>query len=134
MRPSFTQVRKKRAGKEPAGNTNRELTITLGTPLANGASVDVRFLLGIQQTGNFKFYINIEDDTAAAAAASLKAPPTPDVSSIAGPGSATTLQTLQTLQPPMPRLFVVHRVWTESNEKPKKRKPAKKRLVRQVEN
>lgn len=35
-------------------------TITLGTPLANGASVDVRFLLGIQQTGSFKFYINVE--------------------------------------------------------------------------
>jgi hypothetical protein len=35
-------------------------TVTLGTPLANGASVDVRFLLGIQQTGSFKFYINVE--------------------------------------------------------------------------
>jgi hypothetical protein len=35
-------------------------TITLATPLANGASIDLRFLLGIQQTGTFKFYINIE--------------------------------------------------------------------------
>jgi len=35
-------------------------TVTLGTPLANGASIDVRFLLGIQQTGSFKFYINVE--------------------------------------------------------------------------
>ena len=35
-------------------------TITLATPLANGASLDTRFLLGIQQTGSFKFYINIE--------------------------------------------------------------------------
>lgn len=35
-------------------------TITLGTPLANGASINVRFLLGIQQTGNFKFFINVE--------------------------------------------------------------------------
>ncbi|HEX2272024.1 MAG TPA: hypothetical protein VHH35_20950 [Pyrinomonadaceae bacterium] len=34
--------------------------VTLATPLANGASVDVRFLLGIQQTGSFKFYVNIE--------------------------------------------------------------------------
>ena len=34
--------------------------ITLATPLANGASVDVRFLLGLQQTGNFKFYVNID--------------------------------------------------------------------------
>src|SRR5215207_3515512 len=35
-------------------------TVTLATPLANGASLDVRFLLGIQQTGSFKFYFNIE--------------------------------------------------------------------------
>ena len=35
-------------------------TVTLGTPIANGASLDVRFLLGIQQTGSFKFYINVE--------------------------------------------------------------------------
>ena len=35
-------------------------TVTLATPLANGASIDVRFLLGIQQTGSFKFFFNIE--------------------------------------------------------------------------
>jgi hypothetical protein len=35
-------------------------TITLGTPLANGASVNVRFLLGIQQTGVFRFFVNVE--------------------------------------------------------------------------
>lgn len=35
-------------------------TVTLGTPLANGASLNVQFLLGIQQTGSFKFFINIE--------------------------------------------------------------------------
>jgi hypothetical protein len=35
-------------------------TITLGTPLANGASLNLRFLLGLQQTGTFKFYVNIE--------------------------------------------------------------------------
>ena len=35
-------------------------TITLGTPLANGASINLQFLLGLQQTGNFKFYVNIE--------------------------------------------------------------------------
>ncbi len=34
--------------------------VTLATPLANGGSVDVRFLLGIQQTGSFKIYLNIE--------------------------------------------------------------------------
>ena len=35
-------------------------TITLETPLTDGASIDVRFLLGIQQTGLFKFFINVE--------------------------------------------------------------------------
>jgi hypothetical protein len=35
-------------------------TITLATPLANGAAIDLRFLLGIQQTGNFKFLVNLE--------------------------------------------------------------------------
>ncbi len=35
-------------------------TITLGTPLANGASVSLQFLLGIQQTGNFRFLLNVE--------------------------------------------------------------------------
>ncbi len=35
-------------------------TVPLATPVANGASVDVRFLLGIQQTGSFKFYVNVE--------------------------------------------------------------------------
>jgi len=35
-------------------------TVTLGTPLANGASLNVRLLLGLQQTGSFKIYLNIE--------------------------------------------------------------------------
>jgi hypothetical protein len=35
-------------------------TVTLGTPVANGASIDLRFLLGIQQTGSFKFFVNVE--------------------------------------------------------------------------
>jgi hypothetical protein len=35
-------------------------TVTLATPIANGATIDVRFLLGIQQTGSFKFFVNVE--------------------------------------------------------------------------
>jgi hypothetical protein len=35
-------------------------TVTLGTPLANGASVDVQFLLGVQTTGSFRFLIITE--------------------------------------------------------------------------
>lgn len=35
-------------------------SIALATPLANGASVNVQFLLGVQQTGTFRFYVNVE--------------------------------------------------------------------------
>jgi hypothetical protein len=35
-------------------------TVTLGTPLANGDSINLQFLLGIQQTGSFKFFVNVE--------------------------------------------------------------------------
>ena len=35
-------------------------TVTLGTPLANGASINLQFLLGLQQTGTYKLYLNIE--------------------------------------------------------------------------
>ena len=35
-------------------------TITLATPLAAGSSIDVQFLLGVQATGNFRFFVNIE--------------------------------------------------------------------------
>ncbi len=34
--------------------------VSLDTPLADGDSVSVQFLLGVQQTGNFKFFLNIE--------------------------------------------------------------------------
>jgi hypothetical protein len=42
------------------GGNNSTLTVTLGTPLAAGASINVQFLLGVQQTGSFKFFFNIE--------------------------------------------------------------------------
>ena len=35
-------------------------TVTLQTPLAPGDSINVRFLLGIKQTGFFRFFVNIE--------------------------------------------------------------------------
>jgi len=35
-------------------------TITLGTPLGTGASVNLQFLVGIQQSGNFRIWLNIE--------------------------------------------------------------------------
>ena len=35
-------------------------TITLASPLAPGASINLQLLLGVQQTGSFKFFFNIE--------------------------------------------------------------------------
>lgn len=35
-------------------------TVTLATPLAPGASLNVQFLLGVQQTGVLRFYMNVE--------------------------------------------------------------------------
>jgi hypothetical protein len=35
-------------------------TVTLGTALAPGASINLQFLLGIQQTGSFRIYVNVE--------------------------------------------------------------------------
>jgi hypothetical protein len=35
-------------------------TVTLGTPLVPGASIDVNFVLNIAQAGTFRFFINVE--------------------------------------------------------------------------
>lgn len=45
------------------GGLNSSLGVfaySLAQPLAPGASVNVRFLLGVQQSGNFRFFINVE--------------------------------------------------------------------------
>jgi len=35
-------------------------TVTLATPLLSGASINLEFLLGVQQTGRFRFFVNVE--------------------------------------------------------------------------
>ena len=45
------------------GGWNSSLSVgfvTLSAPLANGASIDVQFLLGVQTTGTFRFFVNVE--------------------------------------------------------------------------
>jgi endonuclease G len=44
-------------------------TVTLAQPLANGQSVDLQFLLGIQTTGTFRFFLNVEAVTSSPASA-----------------------------------------------------------------
>ena len=51
------------AGQSNGGAFNSTLsagTVTLATPLAAGASVNLQFLLGVEQRGNFRFFVNIE--------------------------------------------------------------------------
>ncbi|HEY0099104.1 MAG TPA: hypothetical protein VGB76_09140 [Pyrinomonadaceae bacterium] len=55
-------------------------TLSLATPLAAGASVNVQFLLGVEQNGAFRFFINIE------------ALPAPSGAVPAATGSATKAQ------------------------------------------
>ena len=46
-----------------AGGSNSTLsagTITLGAPLAPGATINIQWLLGVQQTGLFRFFVNVE--------------------------------------------------------------------------
>ena len=43
------------------GGLNSSLTVTIpGGAIVNGASIDVHFLLGVQQGGSFRFFVNIE--------------------------------------------------------------------------
>jgi hypothetical protein len=51
-------------------------TLSLATPLAAGASINLQFLLGVEQNGSFRFFINVEAlpaPTAPAAAFATKA-------------------------------------------------------------
>jgi hypothetical protein len=50
-------------GQPNGGGFNTSMSqgsVTLGTPLAPGASIDMRWLLGVQQPGIFKFYVNVD--------------------------------------------------------------------------
>ncbi|HYX42980.1 MAG TPA: hypothetical protein VE821_14840, partial [Pyrinomonadaceae bacterium] len=46
-----------------AGGLNSSGEVTLPAPLGQGAAIDVRFLLGIKQGGNYRFFVNIEAAT-----------------------------------------------------------------------
>jgi len=50
-------------GQPVGGGHNSSLgagTVTLGTPLAAGASINVRLLFGVQQSGTFRVFLNVE--------------------------------------------------------------------------
>jgi CSLREA domain-containing protein len=43
-----------------AGGLNSSGEVMLPAPLGQGAGIDVRFLLGVQQGGSFRFFVNVE--------------------------------------------------------------------------
>jgi len=50
-------------GQPLGGGFNSTLSagvVNLSNPLAPGSSINVNFLLGVQQTGRFRFFVNIE--------------------------------------------------------------------------
>ena len=52
-------------GQSNGGGFNS--TLSLATPLAAGASINVQFLLGVEQNGSFRFFVNVEALTSAPA-------------------------------------------------------------------
>jgi uncharacterized repeat protein (TIGR01451 family) len=52
-------------------------SVTLATPIAPGDSINLHFLLGVQQTGSFKFYVNIELLTDQSGGELLRSAPAP---------------------------------------------------------
>lgn len=101
-------------------------TVTLATPLAPGDSIDVHFLLGIQQTGNFKFYVNIEILTDQSGGELLQKPVDKRlvkfISAEQTPAPQPAVQS-----PATPRIPVTVRPVTET-ERPKSRLLLKKQL------
>jgi hypothetical protein len=55
------------SGSQPeGGGLNSTLTagaVTLGTPLAPNASINIEFRLGVQQNGGYRFFVNVEATT-----------------------------------------------------------------------
>ena len=49
---------------QPAGGGHNATlaagVVTLANPLANGATIDLQFLVGVQQAGKFRFFLNVE--------------------------------------------------------------------------
>jgi hypothetical protein len=67
-------------GQPNGGGLNS--TLSLATPLAPGASVNVQFLLGVEQNGTFRFFVNVE------ALTSAPAPPAATKSQVTGKARA----------------------------------------------
>jgi hypothetical protein len=70
------------SGQSNGGGFNS--TLSLATPLADGASINVQFLLGVEQNGSFRFFVNVEALTAPPPPAATKAQATSKVRTAKG--------------------------------------------------
>jgi endonuclease G len=66
-----TQVETPPAQPNGGGLNSAAVTITTATPILPGNSVNVEFTLGVQQEGNFSFFVNVEAITQAPPSASV---------------------------------------------------------------
>jgi len=48
-----------------AGPTSSDVSVSLGTPILPGGSINVQIMLGVRQPGNFRIFVNVEAETAA---------------------------------------------------------------------
>jgi hypothetical protein len=64
-------------------------TLSLATPLAAGASVNLQFLLGVEQNGSFRFFINVEALPAPTSAPAAFSPATATKAQTTGQALAT---------------------------------------------
>jgi len=77
-------------------------SVTLATPLAPGDAINLHFLLGVQQTGSFKFYINIELLTDQSGGELLRSAPTSSVRKVSRGTVVKTVVKTETTAPQKP--------------------------------
>lgn len=120
-------------------------TVTLDTPLPAGESLDLRFVLGVQQTGTFRFFVNVEALSRAPEplpelhpqgtfsrkrrGVTIMASPTTHLSGTitAVPSSTTTMRSTVSASPAIGNRYLVIPVETRATKKTKRR--SKKRVV-----
>lgn len=120
-------------------------TVNLQTPLQPGQSLDIRFLLGIEKPGSFRFFVNVEalsreaepidQDLRRIKGLTLRkrkgitttSTPTSHVSgTITAPAPVPTSTTVNTASPKLGRFVVIPR---ETRKVSKKTRRAKKRVI-----
>jgi hypothetical protein len=116
------------------GAFNSTLTVTLDEPVLNGQYINVEFLLGVEKTGRFKFYVNVEalTEEPRRRAVTAESPPRKEARPSAIPSqSAPRTETALPLRHPSQKSWqsFPRSVWIviDTKAEPKKRPASKKR-------